>query len=69
MSGNILTNLNAPTRPLPVDVAGAAALSMGKIAGIVFGAATQLLFLWTVYKLFLFLRFGSSSIVPFFFGR
>ena len=31
------------------------------IAGIAFGAATQLIFLWTVVELFQFLRFGSSS--------
>lgn len=32
---------------------------LGRLAGIVFGIGTQMLFLWTVVYLFLFLRFGG----------
>jgi protein-S-isoprenylcysteine O-methyltransferase Ste14 len=32
---------------------------IGRIAGVVFGVATQALFLWTVVFLFLFLRYGG----------
>ncbi|MFM8398657.1 MAG: hypothetical protein ACKOAH_12585, partial [Pirellula sp.] len=32
---------------------------LGRIAGIAFGVGTQVLFLWTVIYLFLFLRFGG----------
>jgi len=32
---------------------------LGRLAGIAFGIGTQLLFLWTVVYLFLFLRFGG----------
>jgi len=40
--------------------------TLGRIAGIVFGIATQLLFLWTVVKLFSFLRDQSvASSKPF----
>jgi methanethiol S-methyltransferase len=42
-----------------------ASFGAAKVVGIVFGALTQALFLWTVYKLYLFLRFGSVSQVDF----
>lgn len=35
------------------------------VAGLMFGIATQLLFLWTVVYLFQFLRYGSLSARPF----
>jgi protein-S-isoprenylcysteine O-methyltransferase Ste14 len=35
--------------------------TLGRLVGIVFGIATQLLFLWTVGKLFWFLRFGGNT--------
>ncbi len=37
---------------------------LGRAAGIVFGVGTQLLFLWTVVYLFLFLRFGGWQEYP-----
>ncbi len=35
-------------------------LTLARFCGISFGIATQLLFLWTVVQLFLFLRFGGT---------
>lgn len=35
------------------------------VAGFLFGAGTQLLFLWTAVKLFLFLRYGGHSMRSF----
>ena len=37
---------------------------LGRLAGIAFGIGTQLLFLWTVVYLFLFLRYGGWSEYP-----
>lgn len=37
-------------------------IALGRICGIMFGAATQLLFLWTVVQLYLFLRYGGSHV-------
>ena len=36
--------------------------AIGRIAGIAFGVATQLVFLFTVVQLFLFLRYGGAKI-------
>ena len=36
-------------------------LTLARSCGIVFGIGTQMLFLWTVVHLFLFLRFGSTQ--------
>lgn len=40
-------------------------LRIGRLVGIVFGISTQVLFLWTAYHLFLFLRFGTQSTATF----
>ncbi len=55
-----------------LSAASATEVRMGLVAwirrkwvGFLFGVATQLLFLWTAYQLFLFLRFGGASLARF----
>ncbi len=51
------------SKPVPKSFPQAASWDspLGRTAGIAFGIATQLLFLWTVIKLFSFLREGSMG--------
>ncbi len=44
---------------LLVDHQRTTSLSLRRVLGILFGVGTQLLFLWTVIQLFLFLRYGG----------
>jgi methanethiol S-methyltransferase len=51
---------NCPSTNSTLSAGFGSFITLGRFCGIAFGVLTQLLFLWTVVQLFLFLRYGGS---------